>query len=48
MGFYMTNPYLQRHMWYPRLTLNPMVVEDIRLRSRYLMKSKQGFIKETS
>ena len=39
MGFYMTNPYLQRHMWYPRVTLIPMVVDNIRLRSIYLMKA---------
>ena len=26
-------------MWYPRVTLIPMVVEDIRIRSSYLMKA---------
>ena len=35
----MPNPHLQRHIWYPRVTLIPMVMEDITLRSRYLMKA---------
>ena len=39
MGFYMINPHPQRHMWYPRVTLIPMVVEDIRLRSWYLIEA---------
>ena len=48
LRFKKPNPHLQRHMLFPRLTLIPMVLEDIILWSRYLMKSKPGFIKETS
>ena len=39
VGFYTTNLHPERHMWYPRMTLIPMVVENIRLRSRYLMEA---------
>ena len=47
LRFKKPNPHLQRHMLFPRLTLIPMAVEDTILWSRYLMKSKSGFIKET-
>ena len=48
MRFEKPNPHLQRHMLFPRMTLIPMVLEDIILWLRYLMKSKPDFIKETS
>ena len=39
------NPWLQRDMWSTMLTLNPMVLEDTILVSRYLMAMKSNFIK---
>ena len=39
------NPQLQRHMWFPRMTLIPIMVEDNREGSRYLMKAKPDLIR---
>ena len=38
-------PMVQRYMWSPRVTLVPMVLADIMLRSRYLMKSESDLTK---
>ena len=39
----MPNPHLQKHMFFPRMTLILTVLEDIRLWWRYLIKSKEIF-----
>ena len=36
---------VQRYMWSPRVTLVPMVLADIMLRLRYLMKSESDLTK---
>ena len=41
----MPYPQLQKHMLSPMLTLNPMVLEDTMMGSRYPVKSKSDFIK---
>ena len=38
-------PMVQSHMLSPRVTLIPMVLADIMLRSRYLMKSESDLTK---
>ena len=38
-------PTVQRYMWSPRVTLVPMVLADIMLRLRYLMKSESDLTK---
>ena len=38
-------PTVQRFMWSPRVILVPMVLADIMLRSRYLMKSESDLTK---
>ena len=38
-------PTVQRYMWSPRVTLIHMVLVDIMLRSRYLMKSELDLTK---
>ena len=44
----MSYPQLQKHMWSPMVTLNPMVLEDTMSGSRYLVESKLDFIKKSN
>ena len=44
----MPYPQLQKHMWSPELTLDPMVMEDTMMGLRYLVKSDLNFIKKSN